>query len=81
MEDICDVMRVCTERCVSMSRFITLFADVVKIPEPTPVSYTHLSTVHFYMSDVVFNISNGNFIYVTVNFIFIFFHRFILRCV
>lgn len=35
MEDICDVMRVCTERCFSMSRFITRFADVVKIPEPT----------------------------------------------
>lgn len=37
MEDICDVMRVCTERCFSMSRFITRFADVVKIPEPTLV--------------------------------------------
>ena len=35
MEDICDVMRVCMERCFSMSRFITRFADVVKIPEPT----------------------------------------------
>ncbi|WP_294628788.1 PAS domain-containing sensor histidine kinase [uncultured Bacteroides sp.] len=33
--DICDVMRICTERCFSMSRFITRFADVVKIPEPT----------------------------------------------
>ena len=35
MEDICNVMRVCTDRCFSMSRFITRFADVVKIPEPT----------------------------------------------
>ena len=35
MDDICDVMRVCTERCFAMSRFITRFADVVKIPEPT----------------------------------------------
>lgn len=35
MDDICDVMRVCTERCFSMSRFITRFADVVKISEPT----------------------------------------------
>lgn len=35
MEDICDVMRVCIERCFSMSHFITRFADVVKIPEPT----------------------------------------------
>ena len=25
MEDICDVMRVCTDRCFSMSRFITRF--------------------------------------------------------
>ena len=33
MEDICDVMRVCIERCFSMSRFITRFADVVKIPD------------------------------------------------
>ena len=35
MDDICDGMRVCTDRCFSMSRFITRFADVVKIPEPT----------------------------------------------
>lgn len=35
MEDICDMMRVCIDRCFSMSRFITRFADVVKIPEPT----------------------------------------------
>ena len=44
MDDICDVMRVCTERCFSMSRFITRFADVVKIPEPTvaPVQLNEL---------------------------------------
>lgn len=35
-EDIRDVMRVCIERCFSMSRFITNFANVVKIPEPQP---------------------------------------------
>ena len=46
MEDICDVMRVCTERCFSMSHFITRFADVVKIPEPT------LSSVN--LNDLVF---------------------------
>lgn len=46
MEDICDVMRVCTERCFSMSRFITRFADVVKIPEPT---YSFVS-----LNDLVF---------------------------
>lgn len=33
-EDIREVMRVCIDRCFSMSRFITNFADVVKIPEP-----------------------------------------------
>lgn len=33
-EDLRDVMRVCVERSYSMSRFITNFADVVKIPEP-----------------------------------------------
>lgn len=33
-EDICEVMRVCIDRCYSMSHFITNFADVVKIPEP-----------------------------------------------
>ena len=46
MEDICEVMRVCAERCFSMSRFITRFADVVKIPEPT------LSSVN--LNDLVF---------------------------
>ena len=46
MEDICDVMRVCTDRCFSMSRFITRFADVVKIPEPNlvPVNLNELVT-------------------------------------
>jgi nitrogen fixation/metabolism regulation signal transduction histidine kinase len=33
-EDIREVMRVCIDRSLSMSRFITNFADVVKIPEP-----------------------------------------------
>ncbi len=34
MEDLGEVMKVCSDRCYSMSRFITRFADVVKIPEP-----------------------------------------------
>lgn len=44
MEDICDVMRVCTDRCFSMSHFIVRFADVVKIPEPylLPVNLNEL---------------------------------------
>jgi nitrogen fixation/metabolism regulation signal transduction histidine kinase len=33
-EDIRDVLQVAVERCYSMSRFITNFADVVRIPEP-----------------------------------------------
>ena len=45
MEDLCEVMRVCVERCYSMSRFITRFADVVKIPEPTlsPLSLNEMA--------------------------------------
>lgn len=45
MEDICEVMRVCVERCYSMSCFITRFADVVKIPEPTlaPLSLNEMA--------------------------------------
>lgn len=33
-DDLHEVMRVCVERSYSMSRFITNFADVVKIPDP-----------------------------------------------
>ena len=44
-EDIRAVMHVCVERCYSMSRFITRFADVVKIPEPcfAPVDLNELA--------------------------------------
>ena len=44
-EDIREVMRVCIERCFSMSGFITRFADVVKIPEPhlAPVDLNELA--------------------------------------
>ena len=34
MEDVTEVLRIAIERCYSMSRFITKFADVVRIPEP-----------------------------------------------
>lgn len=34
MEELCQMMEVCNARCLSMSRFITRFADVVKIPDP-----------------------------------------------
>lgn len=37
-EDLRQVLQVCMERCYSMSRFITRFADVVKIPEPVLLS-------------------------------------------
>ena len=33
-EDICEVIHISVERCYSMSRFITNFADVIRIPEP-----------------------------------------------
>ena len=45
-EDIREFMNVCIERCFSMSKFITRFADVVKIPEP------HLSPVN--LNDMAF---------------------------
>ena len=45
-KDSLGVVVVCTDRCFSMSRFITRFADVVKIPEPT------LSSVN--LNDLVF---------------------------
>lgn len=43
--DLCEVMRICIERCFSMSNFITRFADVVKIPEPlkAPASLNELA--------------------------------------
>lgn len=46
MDDLCGMMRVCMERCYSMSRFIIRFADVVKIPEPVlaPVDLNALAT-------------------------------------
>lgn len=34
-EEFCRLMQVCADRQLSMSRFITRFADVVKIPAPT----------------------------------------------
>lgn len=34
-DELHDVIRVCMERCYGMSRFITNFAEVVKIPEPS----------------------------------------------
>lgn len=34
MKDLCEIMQVCIDRCYGMSRFITNFADVVKIPDP-----------------------------------------------
>ncbi len=37
-DDLREVMKVCIERCFSMSHFITNFANVVKIPEPQLLS-------------------------------------------
>lgn len=33
-DELKEIISVCSERCLSMSRFITKFANVVKIPEP-----------------------------------------------
>ncbi len=37
-EELCSVMQVCEERGYNMSRFITRFADVVKIPQPVTMT-------------------------------------------
>lgn len=37
VQDMRQAMQVCVERCYGMSRFITNFADVVKIPKANPV--------------------------------------------
>ena len=37
-DELCSVMKVCEERGYNMSRFITRFADVVKIPTPVPTN-------------------------------------------
>ena len=46
MKDVCDVLQISIDRCYSMSRFITNFADVVRIPEPQckPTSLNELVT-------------------------------------
>ncbi|MDR1381212.1 MAG: PAS domain-containing protein [Tannerella sp.] len=35
-DEVAEVLRIAIERCYSMNRFITNFADVVRIPEPEP---------------------------------------------
>lgn len=44
MQDVCALLQTAIERCYSMSRFITNFADVVRIPEPqrAPTSLNEL---------------------------------------
>ncbi len=44
--DLSEVLRVAIERCYSMNRFITRFADVVRIPEPQFAEYDLNETVH-----------------------------------
>lgn len=34
MDNLYDIMKVCIERCYGMSKFVTNYSDVVKIPEP-----------------------------------------------
>lgn len=43
-KDVQEVLQVSIDRCYSMSRFITAFADVVRIPEPT-LQETDLNTL------------------------------------
>jgi nitrogen fixation/metabolism regulation signal transduction histidine kinase len=54
-DDLREVMQVCVDRCYSMSRFITSFADVVKIPQPQLVRvplHDHLLAVKRFMEPV-----------------------------
>lgn len=44
-EDLREVLNVCGERCLSLSRFISAYADVVKIPEPNIVECNLNETV------------------------------------
>ncbi|MFG6386542.1 MAG: PAS domain-containing sensor histidine kinase, partial [Muribaculaceae bacterium] len=45
-EDATEVLRSCAERSTTLSRFISRFADVVKIPQPVPVATTVNSLVN-----------------------------------
>ncbi len=45
IDDTTNVLQVAIERCYSMSRFITNFADVVRIPEPQPEKHSLNSLV------------------------------------
>jgi PAS domain S-box-containing protein len=54
-EDLRQVMQVSLERCYRMSRFITSFADVVKIPQPQIIRtslHEHLQSVVRFMQPV-----------------------------
>ncbi len=56
--DIHEVLRIAIERCYSMSRFITNFADVVRIPEPQLQEHdlnTLVSSCKLFMENVCRN--------------------------
>ena len=44
-DDLREVVRVCGDRCISLSRFISAYADVVKIPAPTTMRVSLNDTV------------------------------------
>lgn len=57
-EDIHEVLQVAIDRCYSMSRFITNFADVVRIPEPQRQNFelnTLVSSCKLFMENVCRN--------------------------
>lgn len=58
-EEIVDLMKISQERCMRMSRFITNFADVVKIPEPLLIK-TKLNNVVFSCKTFMERVSAGS---------------------
>ena len=57
-KDVSEVLRIAIERCYSMSRFITNFADVIRIPEPQFQNHdlnTLVSSCKLFMENVCRN--------------------------
>ncbi len=58
-DDLQHAMQVCIERCLSMSNFITRFADVVKIPEPD-LSINDLNECATHCATIMESVCNEN---------------------
>lgn len=58
MADLTEMMRICVERCYSMSHFITRFAEVVKIP-PAELKPTDLNRLISNLSKFMETLTHG----------------------